>query len=105
MGIVARVKYKFNSLEPPREISIKYSNLKLGKAIAIRIRAGVIVQINSIMVNSPLNNRERESDYIIIKWVFNASGIVSRVYLHLLIIHNYILFDSVIEWNKLNFPA
>ena len=35
--------------------SIKYSNLKLGKAIATKINAGPTVQISSISVN--LKNR------------------------------------------------
>jgi hypothetical protein len=39
-----------DSIEVTVVESIKYSSLKLGKAIAIRIRAGVIVQISSIIV-------------------------------------------------------
>jgi hypothetical protein len=39
-----------DSIEVTVVESIKYSSLKLGKAIAIRIKAGVIVQISSIIV-------------------------------------------------------
>lgn len=35
-----------------RLLSIRYNNLKEGKAINISITAGVIVQINSISVNT-----------------------------------------------------
>jgi hypothetical protein len=50
-GIVA-VKAKFiNKSEP----SIKYNSLNEGKAIAIKIKAGVIVQTNSKIVTHKLN--------------------------------------------------
>ena len=41
-AVIARSRFR-------SELSIKYSNLKEGKAIAINTKAGVIVQINSII--------------------------------------------------------
>lgn len=41
--------------------SIKYNNLKLGKAIRINIKAGVIVHINSINVKKKWTSSSRTS--------------------------------------------